>query len=123
MAGYSAVTPPEQELKKECIFNEPFDREIRQVFLHGTICLSISLRSETVFRLSRFLNKYTVRNKLTSKVSETDLHPNDRKFPRNESLDQWPPAYHDNRSAENQNHCLVQNGKPENVVYFAETRP
>ena len=29
-----------------------------------------------MFRLSRFLNKYTVRNKLTSKVSETDLHPN-----------------------------------------------
>ena len=28
---------PEQELKKECIFNEPFDREVRQVFLHGTM--------------------------------------------------------------------------------------
>ena len=51
-----------------------------------------------MFRLSRFLNKYTVRNKLSSKISETDLHPNDRKFPRNESLDQRPPAYHDNKS-------------------------
>ena len=30
-----------------------------------------------------------------------------------------------NRSAENQNHCSVQNGKPEKgaVVYFEETRP
>ena len=80
-----------------------------------------------MFRLSRFLNKYTVRNKLSSKISETDLHPNDRKFPRNESLDQRPPAYHMiiNRSAENQNQCSVQNGKPEKgaVVYFEETRP
>ena len=94
--------------------------------LFYTGCLSISLRSETMFRLSRFLNTYTVRNKLSSKISETDLHPNDRKFPRNESLDQRPPAYHDNKSFGGKPKPLLgANGKPEKgaVVYFAETRP
>ena len=86
---------PEQELKKECIFNEPFDREVRQVFLHGT--MSFDFLKIWDFQDFWIRTQYEI-NCLAKFLKLTFIPCQWQKVPRNESLDQRPPAYHDNKS-------------------------